>query len=1550
MIPPEESQEESKAETLPITDRLLGEGAGGAVYLARDPCQSDHSPVALKILKDPSPQGLELFEREIRHLSRLKHPGLVEVFGYSRTPTPRFWMEYVPGRNLLQAFQGAGVELKLSWFRECLEALRYLHAQGLLHGDLKPTNILIDGSHHARLLDFGCAGLAGEGVSALEGSFGYMAPELLEGQRYPASDLFALGTVFYEAFAGRIPRNAATSLREFFSGGYRRLKDLETEAPERLARVIDRMIEPDLSLRFKTASDVLKALDGGVLEEAPEAEGIQTYKIFGRDADWQRATALLDQARHEKRRSLVLVHGLSGSGTTRFARELAWHYRLSGRPVVLETAGGLAQNLGRLYRFLRESGDDIWIADFADDGLAPDALAALNEVAAQAHVIDVRLKPLSLSESTEFCKTLLRRELAPELARSFYERTGGNPRFLVELARDVASSGLLGKSHLSPRDLESLSPPASLGELLRRRAAKLDEISKNLLGILLASDAAVTESELTAMAGLSSEKLRETLNGLVSAGLVQATGEGGIQIYRVSHSSPETLLEAVYANEERRAFHERWIAYFEKRVEADRERFYPELARHALRVNHPRAQEWVDAAGDVLSARKEDRKALELYDELLKVTPEKPTLLLRKAINASARLGDYRSMLARIEEFRKISPPDPVGVDEVKYWCFTAVGAKNLGDYAEAARRAGVCLEKGRISEPHHRSWMAKARLILGVVAMADNRLEEAGEHFEKARELAEGGSEALAEILRHEASLHAVKRDAARVREVLQRAEDIYRAMKADRGVFAVLTEAGNASLGLGDLAQTESSYGEALTIAARGENEDLLARAYQNLGVLSCRRGDYARALDELNKARELFLYFGSGYERGLNRLQLALAHAMVGDLPRAEVFLGEARSMSTSPDFLKRLSEVEFQIAMVRAGEAGTETPAPFASLSRLESAEWDLETRWLREILRSPLDPARLRAVLEAIHRQLPDSLKITFEERTDYRRFVAGEGNRKQDKETTAMDILAKLHALTRDLLRSDKMDEILVRVMDAAMTLSKAERGFLLVKTDDPESRLPEIGGYEVKIARNCSKEFLGGEDFRMSLTAVNEAVKSGQPLVTDNALLDKRLQTAESVRVNELKSLVVLPLNAGDEMVGALYLDHPYRTEIFQGADLNILQMFADQAALTLQKARMIEALKKKNNELTERVETQVSEITFLKKTTEEQKLKLNREYAEIVGQSPAMLEVLSLIDRLVDSSIPVWIYGESGTGKEMVARALHFKGPRAKAPFVSENCSSLPETLLESELFGHKKGSFTHADRDKKGLLQHADGGTVFLDEIADMSPAMQSKMLRFLQEGEIRPIGSNQVIKVDVRVISASNKDLNVLIAEGKFREDLFYRLNGVTIPLPPLRERMEDLPLLIKHFLKKTAEKEKKPVLELTGDALKVLMNYNWPGNVRELENSLRTANLFAQKGKIVPQSFEFKKGLFGESSEIPVSAPAPKVPSKAISALKSKPVDAASAEKDLLLKTLHQTAYNKDLTAKTLGISRRYLYTLLERHGVPVQRLTMKAYIEAHLQK
>jgi DNA-binding NtrC family response regulator len=319
-----------------------------------------------------------------------------------------------------------------------------------------------------------------------------------------------------------------------------------------------------------------------------------------------------------------------------------------------------------------------------------------------------------------------------------------------------------------------------------------------------------------------------------------------------------------------------------------------------------------------------------------------------------------------------------------------------------------------------------------------------------------------------------------------------------------------------------------------------------------------------------------------------------------------------------------------------------------------------------------------------------------------------------------------------------------------------------------------------------------------------------------------------------------------------------------------------------------------------------------------------------DIVGKSPVMLEVYKLVAKVAGSTATVLVQGESGTGKELVARAIHTHSGRAGGPFVPVNCTALTESLLESELFGHARGAFTGAVSSKRGLFETASGGTLFLDEIGDMGPKMQAQLLRTLQDGEVRPVGSSDSIKVDVRLVCATNKDLDEEVKAARFREDLYFRINVVTVHLPPLRERREDIPILVAHFLNKLARRERREVAAMSPEALRMLTGYAWPGNVRELENAIERAVAVAKGNVILPSDLPPEVGgaVGGAAGAAAAGAGGG---GEGGGIIADRPT-LAELERRYIQLVLVESGGNKKKAAEKLGIDRRTLYRALERGG------------------
>ena len=531
--------------------------------------------------------------------------------------------------------------------------------------------------------------------------------------------------------------------------------------------------------------------------------------------------------------------------------------------------------------------------------------------------------------------------------------------------------------------------------------------------------------------------------------------------------------------------------------------------------------------------------------------------------------------------------------------------------------------------------------------------------------------------------------------------------------------------------------------------------------------------------------------------------------------------------------------------------------------------------------------------------------------------------------------LAAFAALSARMVAEVALQPLLVQVVDAAVELVGAERGFLLLEPSaDPGG--DSAGELQLPVARSFEGVDVLVPRSRLSGGVVRRVLDEGRALLSVDAGEDSRLAGLESVEELRLRSVLCVPVPSAEGPQGVLYLDNRLQRGAFEQRHLELVELLAAQAAIAIRNARLVERLKDQNQrlEVSQLAVQRLNEQLGRKVRDREGELAVTRaqlgrergrrEFAGIVGASDAMRAVFDQLERIVDTELPVVVTGESGTGKELVARAIHRGGARKDRPFVTENCAALPDSLLESELFGHVKGAFTGAYKAKRGLLEQADGGTLFLDEVGDMSPAMQKKLLRVLQEGEVRQVGSDEVRQVDVRVITASNRDLEAMVAEGSFREDLFYRLAVLRVDLPPLRARRDDVPLLAESLLARAAREAGRDCPVLPHEVVAALVRYSWPGNVRELENEMRRLVVLAHEGA----RLEDLSKAVREARTIAVSPGEAEVLEQgdirgAVADLERRSIEAA----------MEQAAGNKSAAARTLGISRFALQRKLDKYGL-----------------
>lgn len=510
--------------------------------------------------------------------------------------------------------------------------------------------------------------------------------------------------------------------------------------------------------------------------------------------------------------------------------------------------------------------------------------------------------------------------------------------------------------------------------------------------------------------------------------------------------------------------------------------------------------------------------------------------------------------------------------------------------------------------------------------------------------------------------------------------------------------------------------------------------------------------------------------------------------------------------------------------------------------------------------------------------------------------------------------IGEIERLVRDLAGRSQLRAVLERSLDALIRWTGVERGLLLMSA--PEGKLVP------RAARNLARQDLSPEHRQLSQTLARRALETGDCVVAMDAS-GELPSLHHSVHALKLRSVLAVPLIARGDTVGVVYLDDRMRRGAFGSNELAWVRLVGTVAAVAISEARDQARLRRAARRaaraelrLTSHLSAARSELVHAKVA-----LAAHGETGRhgLIGSSPPMLSLYQLIDRVGHSSIPVLLFGESGTGKELVARALHQTSPRRERPFVSENCSAIPAPLLESILFGHKKGAFTGAVQNHAGLFEVANGGTLFLDELGEMSLPMQAKLLRVLETGELRRVGDDRITKVDVRILGASHRNLELMVAQGSFREDLYYRLNVITVRLPPLRERASDIPDLVQHFLKQA--RQGKP-LHITPAALATLQAFAWPGNVRQLENELRRAAVLADD-TITPSHL---------SAALAPTAASATHGSLATASLDLKQqVDAL--ESQLIERALREASGNQSRAAEALGISRFGLQKMVKRLGL-----------------
>ena len=812
-----------------------------------------------------------------------------------------------------------------------------------------------------------------------------------------------------------------------------------------------------------------------------------------------------------------------------------------------------------------------------------------------------------------------------------------------------------------------------------------------------------------------------------------------------------------------------------------------------------------------------------------------------------------------------------------------------------------------------------------------------------------------------------------------LEQSLRLFEAMGARKHLATARCNHGYVQLKLGLLERARRTLRQAVNETREVGRRSGEALALLLLALVEARQGQAERARQGIDRARRIYLEIGQQRDAGDALLDLAQVELDVGQAESARQALdraGEELDLDELPDLAARELALRARLAVFHEDAGALEGLDRALGIAReLDSADliWECHAAGLE--LAAALGRTELAAehahaaaeIQERMARGLASEVRAAFwqdSRRQKIRDMAADQvetahpvqvaglhaskrsgglglletmrapGSREGGQDTPMTHIdqertkerFYRLLEIYRRINSELDPERLLGLVMDTAVELTGAERGFLLLG-DSPDD-------IKVEVARNLVLE---GEEGEYSRSIAERVFRSGRPVITVSAHNDPRFQEYLSVHQLQLESVLCIPIHARDRVTGVLYMESRFQSGRFTPEDQRLLMAFGDQVAIALTNAHLlqdnirkaealelanakIEALAEERGRLLDRRTEQLEQVRRDLAETR-RKLESNPGMFGMVGRSEPMLQLFHLVERVARTDVPVLVEGESGTGKEMVARAIHDNSGRKDKRLVSVNCAAIPEGLLESELFGHVRGAFTGADRDRKGLFQASHGGTLFLDEIGDMPHRMQVDLLRALQEKTIRPVGAQKDLKVDVRVIAASNKPLAELVQQGRFREDLFYRLNVVCLKLPPLRQRADDIPLLVDLFLERISTQVKGPRRRVRREAMRHLMAYGWPGNVRQLEHALMNAAVLADGDLLGVDDFN-------------LDAP----PTVAATPSEDTPVPSSRGERKAqemaeILQALEACSWNKSKAARLLGIPRRTFYRRLTSHGI-----------------
>ncbi len=1138
-----------------------------------------------------------------------------------------------------------------------------------------------------------------------------------------------------------------------------------------------------------------------------------------------------------------------------------------------------------------------------------------NEFAGATHI---QLENLPREEAGYLAASMLgERSVPPDTLQTLFRETGGQPLFVVEAVRtlvqaDVVRQNVSGDWQWGEFPETLLSDDIS--EVLYRRITTLPDVQQRVLeySCVFLSDFSF---ELLASVWRGDElELLDVLDDLIAGELLTACGEGEDQ-YRFSQGLYQQAIYDRLQDVRRRLLH-REIGNALEETE-DAEELAEELADHfAAAEGRDKAVKYARMAGKKALEQHAYRQAMRKFEAVRNWTaddtfdsPANAIDFLCDYADALRNCSQHNCALELLDEAKALLPVDNKdlkarilndqgeiqsvlqhGEIAEKYMLEALQLYRELGDFEGEIQALGSLAYLCDVSERHKD-------------AIAYMRRE-----IEKRSMLGDPQNEAFIQGRESQAALVEFRFETAKGH--LETATKAFQQPGLEHQRIWVLNLLPRVYFYLGDFNRAEAVCNEAISEWQKRGVVYWEAMNFLYLGELALEQGNFVEALEYAETSSERFLqtprrdYVYSAYAIA------ATAAARMGDTEAALEWAEKASEgvQQASGMYTGILPLVHCGIGVALA-QAGRITEAEEAFEQSIECRRESKGDHWARALLMAGEfylqrdDMTRATAHLEAAKQAFREMEMSYFLEKTQVLLNQFDGSSRGGDDaptrsseisvETLSVDRLRFLYDVSRELTTERDVRVLLDRILGNLLAVYPAERVLVALKNDTPK-------GFMVDAVRHYNLEV---DDIEaLSQGIIRQVIETNEPVLSFDAQTDERFNRYQSVIDYHIRSVLCVPVfHLNEGVMGALYVDHRGMGNAFSEADQTFLQAFANLVGVALVNARMYEQLEEKAQYLQQQVERRY-------------------QLDDLIGQSDAMQRVYQLIERAAKSDIPVLIQGETGTGKGLAARAIHYNSACKNQRFLSQNCAALSPELLQSELFGYKKGAFTGATEDHMGIFEAANGGTVFLDEIADAPPQLQKSLLRVLQEGEIRRVGETEDRTVDVRIIAATNRDLKKEVEQGRFREDLYYRLHGIQIDMPPLRERMEDVPLLAEHLLIRTKEDANKSVGRLTVGAIRALTSYDWPGNVRELENKVRLAVALSEEGS------EITSDLFSEAVGHALSD----TPVEYQERLQDR---VREYEKRLIMDALEKCVGNITHTAEELGMTRAGLQKKINRLGL-----------------